>query len=139
MEIKRLALIMVLLAFCTQCTEGVSPTIADGVKQNDISSTFVKKIKSLDKQGESEAQKAYIDPETGQFVSPPEHDVSAANKPIEASALSSSTEKMEEKSSPVPGGGMMIDLKGRFQSPITATIEFDSKTKIEHLANDKME
>ena len=86
---KRLVLIILLLAFCTQCTQGVSPSMADGVKQTDTSSTFAQKSKkmSLYPQGGSEAQKAYIDPNTGQLVSPPEHDASAVNKPIEAASL----------------------------------------------------
>ena len=128
---KRLALIMIMLAFCTQCTEGVPPSIADGDKQIDTSSTFVQKSNKMNlaPQGESEAQKAYIDSETGQFVSPPKHDVPVSNNPIEASAFISTVEKLEEKSSLVPGGGMMIDLKGRFQSPISATIEGKGKTK----------
>lgn len=141
MEMKRLTLIIVLLAFCTQCTERVPPSKADGVEKTNTSSTLVQKSKkmSLFPQRESGAQKAYMDPETGQFINPPIHDVPVPNEPIEASAFRSSVDNMEEKSSPVHGGGMMIDLKGRFQSPITVTIEGKGKTKIKHQTNDKME
>jgi hypothetical protein len=33
----------------------------------------------------------------------------------------------------VPGGGVRIDLQGRFQSPLIGTIGTDGKVKIEHL------
>jgi hypothetical protein len=39
---------------------------------------------------------------------------------------------LEERPSPVPGGGTMVDLKGRFQSPLTATIDSNGDIKIEH-------
>lgn len=128
---KRFTSIIALLAFCTQLSDGVSPSIVDGVKQNYDSVTFVQKSKKIRfaTQRESLAQKAYIDPETSQFVSQPEQDVPIDGNPIETSTLSSSTEKIEEKSSPVPGGGMMIDLKGRFQNPIIAAIKCNKQNK----------
>lgn len=141
MMIKYFAVVIVTLTFCTHCTDGGSFSTGDIVKHTTANSDVAqgsKKI-SLTQQGEYGTQKVNIDPETGQFVSPPEHDVAAANQTSEPSALSSSVEKMEEHPSPVPGGGMMIDLRGRFQSPMSATIEGNGNTEIEHQANDKME
>jgi len=39
----------------------------------------------------------------------------------------------------VPGGGTMIDLQGHFQSPLTATIDSNGKSKIEHQVSDGKE
>ena len=141
MVIKHFALIIVLLAFCTHCTDGESFSTGDSVKQTNANTEAVQRSKQtiLTPQGEYGAQKVNIDPETGQLVSPPEHEVAPASQTEEPSALSSSAEKMEEKLSPVPGGGMMIDLKGQFQSPMSVTIEGNVNTGSEHQTNDQME
>lgn len=139
MIVKRFAFIVVLMIFCTHCTDGRSSSTGGSVINAQTNSVVVPDSK---KTGPAlpiayGTQKANVDPETGELVSPPEHDVPVDPAPIEASALSKSAEKMEEKSSPVPGGGMMIDLKGRFRSTISATIESNGKTKIEHPVNEK--
>ncbi|MDX2451625.1 hypothetical protein [Desulfosarcina sp.] len=131
---KRFALFMLVLAFCTHCTNGRTPSTIEDVGQTKTSATA-----SQQQSRTGTAQRAYIDPETGELVSPPEQETPAASESIQPSAFSISAETMEEASSPVPGGGMMIDLKGRFQSPIAATVEGKGKTMIEHPANGKME
>jgi hypothetical protein len=139
MILKRFGLLVVLMIFCTHCTDGSSSPKAGGIDIANTDSTVVREIESIS-HAEPKVygvQKANVDPETGEWVGPPEHDGPVDAGPIEASDLSKSAEKMEEKSSPVPGGGMMIDLKGRFQSHISATIESNGKTKIEHPVNEK--
>ncbi|MBR9987359.1 MAG: hypothetical protein KFF68_15755 [Desulfosarcina sp.] len=131
---KRFAFFMLVLAFCTHCTNGRTPSTIEDVGQTKTSETASQQQTRTDS-----AQRAYIDPETGEFISPPEHQTPAASESIQPSAFSTSDEKMEEASSPVPGGGVMIDLKGRFQSPVTATVERNGKTTIEHPANGRME
>jgi hypothetical protein len=54
------------------------------------------------------------------------------NQPLSPAALSTSVETLQEEPSPVPGGGMMIDLKGRHHSPIKATIDSDGRTTVDH-------
>lgn len=126
---KRFALFILVLFFCTHCTKGRSPSTIEEVGQQQTRAGI--------------AQRATIDPQTGEFVSPPEHQTPAASKSIQPSALSISAETpaetMEEAPSPVPGGGVMIDLKGRFQSPVSATVEANGKTTIEHPAGGRME
>jgi len=131
---KRFALFMLVLAFCTHCSKGRSPSTVEDVGQTKTSATA-----SQQQIRTGTAQRAYIDPETGEFVSPPEHQTPAASESIQPSGFSISAETMEEESSPVPGGGVMIDLKGRFQSPVSATVEGNGKTTIEHPANGRME
>lgn len=125
---KRFALFMLVLAFCTHCTKERSPSTIEDVGQTKISTA------------EAQQQtRAYIDPETGELVSPPEQETPAASRSVQPSAFSISPETMEEASSPVPGGGVMIDLKGRFQNPVSATVEGNGTTTIEHPANGRME
>jgi len=38
-----------------------------------------------------------------------------------------------EVPSPVPGGGVKVDLHGRFQSPLIVTIDANGKVKTQHL------
>lgn len=133
-EMKRFAFFMLVLTFCTHCTNGRTPSTIEDAGQPKTSATA-----SQQHTRTGTAQRAYIDPETGEFVNPPEHETPVAIKSIQPSALNTSTEPMEEESSPVPGGGVMIDLKGRFKNPIRATIEENGKTTIQHPAGGRME
>ena len=131
---KRIALFMLVLAFCTHCTKGRTPSTIEDAGQTKASTAAAQQQMRTDI-----SQRATIDPETGEFVNPPEQETPAASESIQPSALSISAETMEESSSPVPGGGVMINLKGRFQSPVSATVEGNGKTTIEHPANGRME
>jgi len=138
---KRFALFMAISAFCIHCTEVRSPSTIDDVGQTKTSVTAVRQHArmGLAFPGTTIAQRATIDPETGEFVSPPERETPAASESIQPSAFSIHAETMQEESSPVPGGGVMIDLKGRFKSPVRATIEASGKTTIEHPVSSRME
>jgi hypothetical protein len=83
---------------------------------------------AADPQG-STGLRVCVDPETGEFTVPPS-DVRAAEQ--SAAAFSTSHEGLVETSSPGPGGGVMVDLEGRFRSPLTATVGTDGKLKMYH-------
>ncbi len=93
-----------------------------------------KTTKSASPKKEGSRLRAYIDPETGKLASPPD----AARVPPPAltaspavqSATSTSSADFEAK--PAPGGGMMIDLKGRFNSRVFATKDKNGKIVISH-------
>ncbi|MFQ5479386.1 MAG: post-PEP-CTERM-1 domain-containing protein [Candidatus Binatia bacterium] len=73
----------------------------------------------------SAGMKAHIDPETGEFLdSPPVGSVGRASPAITAGRP---PEPAVEVPSPVPGGGVMIDLNGRFQAEFVATVGPDGK------------
>lgn len=76
----------------------------------------------------------YVDPQTGAFLKEP----TPGHLPLQVSpqlqnALSTSHEGLVETPSSVPGGGVKLDLKGRFQSPLIVTIDVDGKVKMQHL------
>lgn len=76
----------------------------------------------------SAGMRVYIDPVTGEFAEPP---AGAAHAPSAASSTSDAG--LVEIPSPVPGGGVMVDLQGRFRRPLVATIDADGKMTIRHL------
>jgi hypothetical protein len=73
--------------------------------------------------------RAYVDPETGELTEPPSD--APAEEP--AAAFSTSDEGLVAVPSPVPGGGVMVDLQGRFRSPLTATVGADGKVRMQHV------
>ncbi len=76
--------------------------------------------------------RVYVDPVTGEFGAPPPW----AARPDEAlapqAAYSTSHEGLVETPSPVPGGGVMVDLQGRFRNPVTLMLDADGRTKMQH-------
>jgi hypothetical protein len=75
----------------------------------------------------------HIDPQTGALTkdAPPTAPLSLS--PAEQNAFSTSHQGLVETPSPVPGGGVMIHLQGRFQHPLSATIDDAGKLTIRHL------
>ena len=76
----------------------------------------------------SAGMRVYIDPVTGEFAEPPAGAVAAPS-----AASSTSDAGLVETPSPVPGGGVSVDLQGRFRSPLIATIGTDGKMTMRHL------
>jgi hypothetical protein len=85
------------------------------------------------------ALRVYIDPQTGEFITSEEAEVLPEERLTPSAAYSTFHEGLEERPSPVPGGGTMVDLKGRFQSPLTVTIDSSGGVKIEHKAIESQE
>ncbi len=85
---------------------------------------------------ESPGMRAYLDPVTGEFGVPPSWEEEAlGTEALVAPGAPASTSDagLVETPSPVPGGGVMVDLQGRFQSPLVATIGTDGKMTMRHL------
>jgi hypothetical protein len=70
--------------------------------------------------------RAYADPRTGALVPapPPGH------TPQPSPAFSRSSAGLVETRS--PNGGVMVDLRGRFQSPLVATVGPDGRVRLHH-------
>ena len=76
----------------------------------------------------------YIDPQTGAILKEPAPGtVPLQLTPELQNALSTSHQGLVETPSSVPGGGVKVDLQGRFQSPLVVTIDADGKVKMQHL------
>ena len=76
----------------------------------------------------------YIDPQTGAILK----EAAPGSVPLQlspqlANSLSTSHQGLVETPSPVAGGGVKVDLQGRFQNPLIVTIDADGKVKTHHL------
>jgi hypothetical protein len=78
--------------------------------------------------GANSGMKAYIDPQTGAFLSEPP----PGTPPLQLSPDAFSTSDQGLVGTPLPGGGVKVDLQGRFRSPLTATVGPDGKVTITH-------
>jgi hypothetical protein len=74
----------------------------------------------------SAGMKVYIDPETGELLEQPP----AGAEPLPTEAPSTPSQELEQVESPVPGGGVMV--RGRFQTPLEATIGPEGKPVVRH-------
>jgi hypothetical protein len=80
--------------------------------------------------------KGYIDPQTGAIrPDPAPGTVPLQLTPEERNAASTSHEGLVQVPSSVPGGGVKLDLQGRFQSPLIGTIGPDGKLRMQHLGD----
>jgi hypothetical protein len=76
----------------------------------------------------------HIDPQTGELRrTPAPGTVPLQLSPQERNAFSTSHQGLLEVPSSVPGGGVKLDLQGRFHSPLAVTIGPDGKLKMQHL------
>jgi hypothetical protein len=75
----------------------------------------------------------HIDPKTGAVRNDPAPGTQPlVLSPAEREAASTSHEGLTEKPGTEPGGGVMLDLKGRFRSPLIGTIDETGKLRIQH-------
>lgn len=72
---------------------------------------------------EAAGLRVYIDPETGRFVPEPPAGAAVETDVATAEAVSTRSVDLVEQPSPVPGGGMMLDLEGRFQNAIEMSVD----------------
>jgi hypothetical protein len=72
--------------------------------------------------------KAYVDPTTGESLNSPREPMPSLQVPHDDSARG-----LREIASPDPDGGVSVDLEGRFQSPLEATVRPDGTPSIRHV------
>ena len=128
---KNLAFLMIVLMALFNCSEGSPPGGSEKVGQTDgrvAADQTSNKIQNTIPKGAG-SQKAYLDPETGELIPPSEHEGAEADRAesTSPSADAKPAEEIVEEKSPVPGGGVMVDLKDRFRNPSGATVESESK------------
>lgn len=78
--------------------------------------------------------RVYVDPQTGAIRrEPAPGTVPLPLSPQEQRAFSTSHEGLVEVPNPGPGGGVKVDLQGRFRSPLIGTIDANGKLWMQHL------
>lgn len=86
-----------------------------------------------DDHGPAGGMRVYIDPSTGQTVAtPPAGSQPLVLSPAEQNAASTSSDGLTPVPSAGSAGGVKVDLRGRFQSPLIATIGPDGKRVLHH-------
>jgi hypothetical protein len=88
--------------------------------------------KQSDALGDTPAIRIYIDPQTGEITTPPRSPAPMQPPKQSPDAVKESAPELYETLSPIPGGGVMIDLKDQFQSPLTATLDGNGEVSIKH-------
>ena len=77
--------------------------------------------------------KVYVDPTTGQIThSPPPSQPSMTLSPAEQNAFSRSSQGLVEVPSSGSAGGVKVNLQGRFQSPLIATVGPYGRAQLKH-------
>ncbi len=72
------------------------------------------------------AMRIYRDPETGRFGAPPPG-TEVPQSEAAVQAFSTQPGELREEPSPVAGGGIMVDLGGRFQAAVEATVDAEGQ------------
>jgi hypothetical protein len=114
----------VLFAQDTQTTPEVSEEAIDGTSTENIEK------EPISPPAKSSGLKVYIDPETGEFLDSPPEKMPAEIQRTDEEAISTSIEELEQREVDLPGGGVMMDLKGRFHQYQTATKDADGNITI---------
>ena len=71
----------------------------------------------------------HIDPLTGEIISEPsEH----TKVPLSAETERVAVHELIEVPSPVAGGGIMVELNGQFETPLSATVDPFGKITVKH-------
>lgn len=84
--------------------------------------------------GGATGMRVYVDPTTGAVrPDPAPGSLMIELTPAEQAAVSSSHQGLVEVPSSEPGGGVKLDLQGRFQSPLIGTIDSGGNLRIHHL------
>ena len=72
---------------------------------------------------------AHIDPKTGELTERP---AQRPTSPPQVNSRVSVHDGLQERPSPVPGGGMILDLQGRFRSSLVARKGANGQVSIHH-------
>lgn len=136
---SRVVLTTLLVVFAAGC----APNIAAPVGVVDLTTSPAQPQPRFDAARSSDARKpdmpgtgaasglvAHTDPLTGEFL--PEPPANGVTPQRAEAATKVPAVQFDVVPSPTPGGGIMIDLQGHFQTPLVATIDADGKVTMKH-------
>ncbi len=121
----RTLLLLIAVTVGAGCMEGRSPVSATGDPSADQAPSAEPRAaanQTADSDA-TEAQRAYVDPDSGELIPRPADATQDETSALRTAPLSTPTNTLDERPSPVPGGGVVIDLPGRFLSPMSATTD----------------
>ncbi|MGH7825879.1 MAG: post-PEP-CTERM-1 domain-containing protein [Candidatus Binatia bacterium] len=131
----KIAIASAWVTFIPQQVDSTEPHLAiPDTKQ--VSSSAAQTSEAPDKSSAS-PQKAsgmriYIDPKSGEISKPPPQPLPVERLQRSLEAAKEPPMELRESLSPRPGGGVMIDLKGRFRSSLRAVRDADGKLSLTH-------
>ena len=125
----RFELSLLLLVFVTGCVHTTGPVFSNPQLNNSATdnSDDAAQLGVRDP-----GMVVHIDPKTGEIIAPSGATLSGqvSQPPLDASKKP--LPELQQTLSPVPGGGVVIQLDERFMTPLTATIDADGKLRLEH-------
>lgn len=124
------------LAIGAYCVMNLQPALACDMKKSSLKDQQTAASESAPPGSSAQAtttpqtagMKVFVDPQTGAVVPPPTAEAAEALVP----ETNTSSVGLVEK--PLVGGGSAVDLQGRFQKPLVATMGADGKVTIQHQA-----
>ena len=120
---NRFILLLAAVFFCTHCTEAGAPV--HQAADNKASNAPHTAMNPPAGPSASSAQKAHVDPDSGALTPRPDGPADPEISSLRQAPADTPDEDLKAQPSPVPGGGMMIDLKGKYRKPISATAAGD--------------
>jgi len=126
--VRRSKLVLGVLFVASTC--GCLANIRGQVNSNSVMTSLREQDSTVDPRKKNQAMIVHIDPETGEIITPPTGVLPGqiARPPAAQPRLP----ELPETLSPVPGGGVMIQLDDRFHSPLTATIDGQGNVRLKH-------
>ena len=88
--------------------------------------------KSNERPGETPGMRIYLDPGTGEVTTQPPGSAATQSQKQALQTIKPAVTELYETASPTPGGGLMIELKEQFRSPLAASVGADGKVSLKH-------
>lgn len=140
------------LLFAVGIGSGYATEAIQVVEKKSVSTNKQAKVvtRKASKSAKAASVKVYIDPETGEFLNQPPPDLQATQTPKKVESLRESPDDQQATQEPDsqseidnfsdeglqiirhPDGSESVDLQGRFQYDINATIDKNGKIKVSH-------
>ena len=124
----RIELTLLLAFFAASCVHSTAPNFSEPRLDKATDNT----AQAADPEATEPAMIIHIDPKTGEIIAPQDALLPGTVPQPPVDAAKKAPPELRENLSPVPGGGVVIQLDERFMTPLTATVDAEGKLCIEH-------